>query len=63
MARSFGVRQPSKASQMAAFRYLLASAADLDALPPVARLAHIYRMPIEAVHYELRQARRSRANG
>lgn len=58
--RSFGSKQPTKASQLAAFKRLICGAPSLEALPDVSALASMYRLDRKEVEYALGVERRKR---
>lgn len=58
---NFGSKQPSKISQVAAFKTLLCGARSLDALPAISQLANMYRLDPKTVEYEIGVERRRRS--
>ena len=60
-SRSFGSKQPTKASQDAQIRSLIAGCRDLDHLPSIATLAGMYRCDARTVEYLIGVERRRRA--
>lgn len=60
--RRFGSKQPTKASQLAAFRMLICAARDLDKLPSAESLSRQYRVPVDEVAASIR-AERERRHG